>query len=295
MSPRGSRAAPAAGSGPTALRMMLGGQLRRLREARGVSREEAAALVRGSASKISRMELGRVGFKARDVADLLTLYGVTDPDDREPLLELAEQANQPSWWHRFSDALPSWFHTFVGLEEAAAQIRAYEPQFVPGLLQTEDYARAVIHSTPVRTPYEELEARVKARMARQALLTQPDAPQLWVVLDEGALHRTVGGLEVMRAQLERLLEASAWPRVILQVLPFGNGANAAGGGPFVLLRFRDPTLPDIAYVEQLISALYLDKPEEVEVYTAALDHLCVRSLTPAASQELIAQTLDRLR
>ena len=180
--------------GPTVLRMLLGAHLRRLREARGVTREDAGWEIRSSESKISRMELGRVGFKERDVADLLTLYGLDDPEERDRLLALARDANTPGWWHRYGDVLPGWFQSYLGLEAAASLIRTYEVQFVPGLLQTREYARAVVLLGHGRAPAEEVERRVDLRMARQELLTRADPPQLWAVVDEAALRRPIGGV-----------------------------------------------------------------------------------------------------
>src|SRR3982751_1082182 len=199
--------------GPTVLRILLGAQLRGLREAKGVSREDAGWEIRASESKISRMELGRVGFKERDVADLLTLYGVHDPEERDALLTLAREANTPGWWHRYSDLLPTWFQSYLGLEAAAALIRTYEVQFVPGLLQTEEYARAVILLGHPRADTEEIERRVRLRMARQQIHRRADPPQLWAVVDEGALRRPIGGTAVMRGQLEALIDATRQPRV----------------------------------------------------------------------------------
>ncbi|HEV7629269.1 MAG TPA: helix-turn-helix transcriptional regulator, partial [Streptomyces sp.] len=183
--------------GPTVLRRLLGAQLRRLRERQGITREEAGYAIRASGSKMSRLELGRVGFKERDVADLLTLYGVTDDTDRETLLGLAQDANSPGW-----------FETYVGLEEAAALVRTYEVQFIPGLLQTEEYARAVISLGNSAAPPEEIEQRVSLRTTRQKLLTRGDAPRLWAVVDEAALRRPIGGRDVMRGQIQRLIEAT---------------------------------------------------------------------------------------
>ena len=181
------------GSGPTVLRILLGSQLRRLRERRGITREDAGYTIRASGSKISRMELGRVSFKERDVTDLLTLYGVNDPDERAALVDLARQANSPGWWHKYSDVLPDWFQVFVGLEEAASLIRSYEIQFVPGLLQTADYARAVVQHGQRAADPEEVEHRVSLRVERQRVLTKPDPPRLWAVVDEAVLRRPIGG------------------------------------------------------------------------------------------------------
>lgn len=260
--------------GPTVLRMILGAQLRRLREARGITREAAADVIRGSASKISRLELGRVGAKERDVADLLALYGVPDGDERRALLALAGDSNAPGWWHQYGDLLPEWFEPYIGLEEAASVIRAYELQFVPGLLQTRDYAAAVVRlGHPFATPHE-VEQRVEVRMRRQRLLDLDDPPALSVVVDETALRRPIGGAAVMRAQLRHLLRVAALPRVSLRTVPFEVGGHPAAGGPFTILRFAEPALPDIVYLEQLTSALYFDKPRDVAGYTAVMDRLC---------------------
>ncbi|MGH8966206.1 MAG: helix-turn-helix domain-containing protein, partial [Actinomycetes bacterium] len=190
---------------PTVLRIALGSKLRRLREASGITREAAGYAIRGSSAKISRLELGRTGFKERDVTDLLTLYGVTDEHERDVSLALARQANAPGWWREYGDVLPSWFETYLGLEQAASVIRTYEPQFVPGLLQTEDCARAVIGLGHPSGSGEEIERRVGLRMRRQEVLTKPGAPTLWAVLDEAALWR-LGRRSMMRAQVRHLIE-----------------------------------------------------------------------------------------
>jgi transcriptional regulator with XRE-family HTH domain len=282
-----SLAAVAESGGPTVLRILLGAQLRRLREAKRISLEDAGYAIRGSHSKISRMETGRVSFKDRDVADLLTFYGVTDEAEREPLRALAQRANAPGWWHDYSDILPHWFEAYVGLEEAAAQIRSYEVQFVPGLLQTEDYARAVTLLGHDSAPEREVGRRVSLRMARQTVLYRDDSPSLWVVLDEAVLRRPLGGSDVMRAQLRHLLEMTKQRNVTLQVVPFLAGGHAAAGGPFSILRFGEPDLPDVVYLEQLTSALYLDKPEAIDSYLLVMERLCMEAATPAASAKII--------
>jgi uncharacterized protein DUF5753/helix-turn-helix protein len=279
------------GGGPTVLRMLLGAHLRRLREARGVSREDAGWEIRSSESKISRMELGRVSFKERDVADLLVLYGVDDQDERDRLLALAREANTPGWWHRFGDVLPNWFQSYLGLEAAAALIRTYEVQFVPGLLQTKEYARSVVRLGHGRAHPEEIERRVSVRIARQHVVTRPSPPQVWAVVDEAALRRPIGGAEVMRTQIEALIEATALPNVKLQVLPFHVGGHAAAGGPFAILRFPDEDLPDVVYVEQLTSALYLDKRDDVDHYAAAMESLCVQAEPPAHTADILRDLL----
>jgi transcriptional regulator with XRE-family HTH domain len=281
------------GSGPTVLRILLGSQLRMLREAKGITREEAGYAIRASGSKISRMELGRVSFKERDVTDLLRLYGV-DEDEAATLVELAIQANSPGWWHKYGDVLPDWFQVYVGLEEAAALIRLYEVQFVPGLLQTADYARAVVQlGQPGATP-DEIERRISLRLGRQELLTKPGGPRLWAIVDEAALRRPIGGMEVMRAQLVQLLEATEQPQVTLQVMPFRSGGHAAEAGAFTIMRFPEPDLPDVVYLEQLTSALYLDKRDDVEKYTEVMERLSVEAESPERSVHILSGMLEEV-
>ncbi|HXA58305.1 MAG TPA: helix-turn-helix transcriptional regulator [Streptosporangiaceae bacterium] len=272
-------------------RILLGSQLRRLREQRGVSRQEAGYVIRASESKISRLELGRVSFKERDVADLLSLYGVADEAEREALLGLAREANAPGWWHRYADVLPGWFQTYVGLEEAAGLIRTYELQFVPGLIQSEEYARAVYRLGNADASEDEIEQRVSLRMQRQKRLTGPNPPRVWAVLDEAALRRPIGGVEVMRGQLAYLIEVSKLPNVTVQVMPFKFGGHAAEGGAFTILRFPEPDLPDVVYVETLTGALYLDKRDDVDTYMQAMERLAVDSATPEGTVELIGEIL----
>ncbi|NUT31922.1 MAG: helix-turn-helix domain-containing protein [Hamadaea sp.] len=273
--------------GPTVLRILLGAHLRRLRESRGVTREDAGWQIRASESKISRMELGRVGFKERDVADLLTHYGLTDGQERDRLLTLAREANAPGWWHRYSDIMPSWFQPYIGLESAASLIRNYEVQFIPGLLQTRDYARAVTMLGHGRAPAEEIERRVDLRITRQQVLDRPDAPQFWAVVDEAALRRPVGGREVMLGQIHALLEATKRPNVRVQIVPFRIGGHAAHGGAFSILRFAEPDLPDVVYVEQLTSALYLEKREDVDQYAIVMETLCIEAAPPEQTPEFL--------
>ena len=280
-------------AGPTVRRMLLGAHLRRLREAAGITRGDAGFAIRGSDSKISRMELGRVGFKERDVADLLTLYGVTDEEERATLLSLAEEANTPGWWNRYGDLLPTWFQPFVGLEAAAALIRTYEVQFIPGLLQTKDYAGAVIalFDNPMTASAEETERRVRLRMDRQQLLTRPDPPELWAVVDEAALRRPIGGADVMRAQLEALIDATRLPNITLQVLPFRVGGHSAAGGMFTILRFPEQDLPDVVFLEQLTNAVYLDKREDVDLYAMTMERLAMQADPPSQTAKTLAGIL----
>jgi transcriptional regulator with XRE-family HTH domain len=283
---------PAAG-GPTVRRMQVGARLRRLREAKGVSREDAGWAIRASESKISRMELGRVSFKDRDIADLLTLYGVDD-DERTALLSLAREANLPGWWHPYGDLLAPWFQNYLDLEASATLIRTYEVQFVPGLLQTDAYARAVVQLGYGDAEPEEIDRRVTLRMTRKELLTRPEAPRLWVVIDEAVLRRSIGGVEVLRNQIEALIEACRLPKVRLQVIPFGTGGHAAAGGAFSILRFPDPEMPDVVYIEHLTSALYLDKREDVETYVAAVGRLFIKAEPPARTPAILRQALRDL-
>jgi transcriptional regulator with XRE-family HTH domain len=281
-------------AGPTVRRILVGAQLRRLREDRGITRDDAGYVIRASGSKISRLELGRVSFKERDIVDLLTFYGVEDADQRDALLELARDANTPGWWHDYDDVLPSWFQTYVGLEEAASLIRTYEVQFVPGLLQSEDYARSVIVSGRPELRAEEVERRVGLRMERQKVLSRKNHPvQLWVVVDEALLRRPIGGTKVMRGQIQRLLAAAERPNITIQIMPFRFGGHSAEGGAFSILRFPEPDLPDISYVEQLVSALYLDKREHVDRYLETMNRLTVDSLTPEMSTEMLQKMLVR--
>ena len=284
----------APGSGPTVLRILLGAQLRKLREGKGITREDAGWEIRASGSKISRMELGRVSFKERDVADLLTLYGVDDGAERERLLTLARQANTPGWWHRYGDVLPGWFQSYLGLEAAASLIRTYEVQFVPGLLQTRDYARSVVLLGHGRAKPEEIDRRVDLRLRRQGILDRPEPVQLWAVVDEAVLRRPLGSRAVMQAQVEALVEATQRPNVQLQVMPFHTGGHSAAGGAFSILRFPDQELPDIVYVEQLSSALYLDKRDDVELYVDAMERLCVEADPPDRTADTLRKVLKDL-
>jgi hypothetical protein len=219
----------------------------------------------------------------------LARYGVVDPAEVDAFLTLARQANTRGWWHHYSDVLPAWFRVYIGLEEAASLIRAYEPQAVPGLLQTGDYARALTRAGFPTAPAEEIERRVSLRLARQALLTRPNAPRLWVVVDEAVLRRPVGGPDVLRAQLDRLIDATALPNITLQVMPLGAGPHPAMFGPFHILRFPVPELPDIVYVETMTSAAYLDKTDDVDTYQEALGRICAQA-APAQTTTTILTT-----
>jgi hypothetical protein len=273
--------------------MLVGSRLRRLRLDAGITREEAGDAIRASEWKIHRLENGQVGFKERDVVDLLRFYGVTDPGEVAAVVGMALEANDTGWWHRYGDVLPQWFRAYVDLEQAATIIRTYEGQFIPGLLQTDDYARAVMCRGQDEAP-SDIERRVELRHARQGLLTRKDPPRLWAVVDEAALRRPVGNPEVMRTQLERLIEATRLPNVTLQVLRFGAGAHPAMVGAFSVLRFAAHDLPDVVYLEHLTGAIYLDKREDVRQYLHVMETVCVRSAPPAATPDLIAGVLKDL-
>ncbi len=275
--------------GPTVLRILLGTQLRRLREARGITAQEAARAIRGSESKISRIELGRNAVREVDIADLLRLYGITDSAEREQLLMLASQANQPGWWHRYQDVLPTWFHAYIGLEESAESIRSYDSQFVPGLLQTEDYAAGVIALGEFAP--DEADRLVYLRKERQRRFTSGGL-RLWAIIDEVALRRPVGDQALMRAQLEYLLEASERPGLTLQLAPFPAGGSHIAPGSFSILRFASDDLPDVVYVEQLTSAMYLDKRSDIARYAAAMDKISATSATPDQSRQIIRARLE---
>jgi DNA-binding XRE family transcriptional regulator len=283
---------PGPGSGPTARRMLVGAQLRRLRTEAGITREEAGDAIRASEWKIHRLENGQVGFKDRDIIDLLRLYGVTDPDDIAEFLALAREANAPGWWQPYGDLLPQWFKAYVDLESAAMVIRTYEGQLVPGLLQTEDYMRAVIGGAQLDESPEEAERRVALRMTRQTLLTRRDAPRLWAVIDEAALRRPVGSPEVMRGQLERLIDGTKLANVVLQILPFRAGAHPGMVGAFSILRFAEGDLPDVVYVEHLTNALYLDRRDDVNRYLHVIDRISMRAAPPDKTVDLLHKILQ---
>jgi transcriptional regulator with XRE-family HTH domain len=276
---------------PTVLRILLGTQLRRLRESRNITAQEAARAIRGSESKISRIELGRNAVREVDIADLLNLYGITDSAEREQLLTLASQANQPGWWHRYQDVLPAWFQSYLGLEESAESIRSLDSQFVPGLLQTEDYAAAVIRLGQYSR--EEADRLVFLRKERQRRFAAGSL-RLWAIIDEVALRRPVGCPGLMRRQLEYLLEISDRPGLTIQISPFLTGASYAAPGSFSILRFAADDLSDVVYVEQLTSALYLDKRPDVERYIEAMDRISASACTPEQTTNFIRTMLAEL-
>jgi transcriptional regulator with XRE-family HTH domain len=280
---------PDSSDGPTVLRILLGGHLRRLREAKGVSAREAAASIRASESKISRIELGRNAIREIDVLDLLTLYDV-GVEEREQLLTLAELANRPGWWQKYNDILPEWFVAYVGMEEAARSIRVYEPQFIPGLLQTEEYVAAVIALGDFSV--EDAERHVLLRRDRQRRFREGKL-KLWAIVDEAALRRPVAGPDVQLEQLCYLRKHCSTPALTLQVIPYGMGGYAAPGG-FSILRFADRDLPDVVYVENLTSALYLDKQAEVDRYLLAMERLSIVAYEPQRTPQILDEIIREL-
>ena len=278
---------------PTVRRRRLALELRRLREAARLTCEEVADHLECSASKISRVETGRVSVSPRDVRDMLDLYGVPTAQ-RESLVQLARDSRQKGWWHAFSDTMQPQFATFVGLESAASEIRIYEVSLIPELLQTEDYARAVIRSGMMNTPKEDVERQVALRMARQPAITREDPPKVWAVLDEAALRRQVGGAGLMRMQLEHLLARAAMPNVAIQVIPFGGGAHPAMGRPFIILVFPERVDTDVVYLEDLTSALYLEDVAEVDRYNVFFNHLRATAMSFDDSSALITSVLKEM-
>jgi transcriptional regulator with XRE-family HTH domain len=275
----------------TVLRMLLGNQLRRLRETAGITPDQAGYEIRASRSKISRMENGRVGFKDRDLRDLLILYGVTDAQVQAEMLALARQANTPGWWAKYGDVMPDWFEAYLRLEAVASVIRSFELQFVHGLFQTEEYARAVTVLGHKASAAEEIDRRVGLRMKRQDVLTRPQPPRVWSVMDEAALRRPVGGRRVMRAQIERLIDVAGLARITFQVMPFRRGGHAGAGGSFTVLRFGEPDLPDVVYIEQLTSALYLERRADVDHYMEVVNRLSAEALTPAGTTRFLKEII----
>jgi transcriptional regulator with XRE-family HTH domain len=282
----------AGASAPTVLRILLGTQLRRLRESRGISATAAATAIRGSESKISRIELGRHTVREVDIADLLDLYGISEPTERESLLTLAGQANQQGWWHHYQDVLPSWFLSYLGLEESAEFIRSYDTQFVPGLLQTEEYSKAVLELGGY--PSEQTGRMVLLRKERQERFVSGGL-RLLAVIDEIALRRPVGSPGTRRQQLEHLVEAAGQPGLTIQITPFGTGGTYAAPGSFSILSFAADDLPDVVYVEQLTSALYLDKRADVDRYAQAMDLLARTSTPPDQTPQFLHAMISEMQ
>jgi transcriptional regulator with XRE-family HTH domain len=279
---------------PTAARLRLGAQLRQLRQAADITREDAAAAIRSSASKITRLELGRTGIKPRDLADLLGLYGA-DPAGQASMMALARIGNSRGWWQEYGDAVPRWQAAHLGLEQSASMIRGYEPRFVPELLQTPEYARALLAKTSGDLDADRTERQLAVLLRRQQILHREDPPRVWTVIDEGALRRLVGGPAMMRAQLGHLIDITRLGHVNVQVLPFRAGGHAASGGPVELLRFAGEQLPDVVCLEYFAGAVYPSRPTELAYYWDTLNQLATQADPPIASSLTIEQMHRELR
>ncbi|MER6826945.1 helix-turn-helix transcriptional regulator [Streptosporangium sp. NPDC000563] len=273
-------------------RRRLASELRHLRERTQLTLEEVSQKLGWSTSKISRIETSRVGVVPKDVGLLLDLYKVGD-SRREELLKLARDARKRGWWHAYDD-LSSEYTAYIGLEAEAASMRSFAPAAVPGLLQTEEYIRAVVRAGLVLAPPGEVEHRIEVRMVRQALLSQAEPLCLWAVLDEAVIRRIIGGPTVMGSQLKRLLDVTDLPNVTIQILPFAAGAHSAMSGAFQILQFPEPADPDVVFLENLTDSLYVERDADVYRYTVAFDHLRAKALDPDDSRRLIAETADQL-
>jgi transcriptional regulator with XRE-family HTH domain len=278
---------------PTLRARRLALELLRRREAAGLTREEAARQLEWSTSTIFRIETGRSRPQPGNVRVLLELYGVTGPE-RDGLIRLAREARQPGWWHSFRDVLPNPYEVFIGLEAGAASIRNFEPVVVPGLLQTEEYARQMSRGGPRELDREDIERRVQVRIERQRILTREDRPRLWAVIDEAVIRRVAGGPDVMAEQLRHLIECAEQGKTTLQVVPFSAGAHAGTTGPFIILDFPEPTDPSVVYVETLAGDLYLEERADVDRYTLAFDRLLAAALHPDDSVRLVQQAADAM-
>ena len=276
-------------TGPTVRRRRLGTELRKLRESSGYKLEEVAAQLGVAPSTLSRIETGKAPTKSAYLNQMLETYGVIDPAQRQILVDMAREGHRKGWWAAYDDVLPSGFDIFVGLEAETAGIRSYEISVVHGLLQTADYARAVIRETFPRHTAEQVDRLVDLRMARQGRFEDDPPLELWAILDEAVIRRTVGGAAAMRRQLTHLLAEAGRPGVTLQVLPFVSGAHAAHGGPFSILEFPDRSDSEVVYVESVAGILYLEKDREVRSRAESFDRLRAAALSPSASTDLIAQ------
>ncbi len=280
--------------GPTVRRRRLGAELRRLRDGHGLKLDEVANRLGLVASTLSRIETGKAPIRTRYLNDLLDLYAITDPGVRRLLVEMAREGHRKGWWSDYDDVLPSGFDIYIGLEAEARELRAYEANLVHGLLQTRDYATAILRGLHPRDSEEQIERTADLRLLRQRKLDEEPPLDLWLILDEGVIRRQVGGTEVMRGQLEHLLRASTWSHVTLQVMAFDEGAHAGIDGPFTILGF-DPADPDVACAEGMAGIVYLEKDREVRACAEAFDRMRASALSPEASMVLIETVHSQLR
>ena len=280
--------------GPTVRRRRLGSELRRLREDHSIKLEEVAERLGVAASTLSRIETGKAPTKSVYLTAMLEMYGVTDPAQRQVLVDMAREGHRKGWWSVYDDVLPTGFGIYVGLEAEAAGLRSFEGEAVQGLFQTPDYARAILREVQVRDTDEQVERLVDLRMKRQEVLDRNPPLDVWMILDEAVIRRTIGGPEVMRDQLARLVEASKKPNVTLQVLPFSTGSHAGLRGPFSILEFPERADPDVAYVESVAGIIYLEKEREVRTAAEAFDRLRAAALSPGQSTDLIIEAAQDL-
>lgn len=281
-------------TGPTVRRRRLGTELRKLRESNGYKLEEVAAQLGVAPSTLSRIETGKAPTKSAYLNQMLEMYGVAEQGQRQVLVDMAREGHRKGWWAAYDDVLPSGFDIYVGLEAETAAVRSYEISVMPGLLQTPDYARAVLREMFPRHGVEQIERLVDLRMERQRRLEDDPPLELWAILDEAVVRRPVGGRQVMRGQLERLLDMALRPGITVQVLPFDCGAHAGHGGPFSILEFPNRTDSEVAYVESVAGNLYLEKDREVRLRVDAFDRLRAAALAPAASVDVIARVAQEL-
>jgi transcriptional regulator with XRE-family HTH domain len=282
-------------NGPTVRRRRLGTELRKLRESNVYKLEEVAARLGVAPSTLSRIETGKAPTKSAYLSQMLDLYGVTDQQQRQVLVDMAREGHRKGWWAAYDDVLPSGFDIYVGLEAETAAVRSYEVSVMPGLLQTPGYARAVLREMFARHTTEQIERLVDLRIQRQRRFDDDPPIELWAVLDEAVIRRPVGGNSVMREQLEHLIVAADRPGVTIQVLPFGCGAHAGHGGPFSILEFPNRSDSEVAYVESVVGIIYLEKDRDVRARAEAFDRLRAAALAPGASADLITRVANELR
>ncbi|GLW09543.1 transcriptional regulator [Microtetraspora sp. NBRC 13810] len=274
------------GQNPVRRRQLIS-ELKRLREASGLTQEEVANHLDWHHTKVFRIETGRTAPHPTDVRVMCELYGLKDTDQVAALLQLAKDSRKRGWWYSYRDVLPSRYEFLIGLEQEADAIHTFELAVVPGLLQTENYARALIAGGPLELDHDEVQRRLEVRMTRQKVLNGPDRPQLWAILDEAVIHRVIGGAQVMKAQLEYLITASEAGKTTIQIVPYTVGAHPGTAGSFIVLGFSDPGETDVVYTETIGGSLSVDKPEEVRHYTTAFDHLRAVALSPADTQAML--------
>ena len=283
------------GSGPTVRRRQLMAELKRLREAAGLSQEAVAERLDWHHTKLMRIETGRTSPHPNDVRLMVEVYGVTDREQAVALVKLARDARQRGWWYSYRDVLLNRYDFFIGLESEAVSIRWFELAMIPGLLQTEDYARALMRGDSPELRDGEVDRRVEVRMTRQQVLEGRDQPQLWAILDEAVIRRLVGGPTIMRAQLERLITAGEMGKTTIQIVPYEAGAHPGQAGPFIILGFEEPSESDVVYLETVGGNLYVDRSEEARLFATAFDHLRAAALSPGDTRAMLRAAADALK